>query len=110
LRTTLEIIIAVKDRQPVTARELELALLAMSGIERFEMQALLGLIKAVRDSSPDVKTTAELAWGTADRMWNAAKKPPDEWLGPGNIPGTPEQAERLRWGKAVYRAATGEEL
>lgn len=110
MRTTVEIIIAVKECQPVTEDELKLALLAQSGIEHFTREALLDLIEAIRTDKPTVKMKAEFAWGTADRMWNAGKKPPDEWLGPANIPGSPEYAERLAFGKALFKKATGIDL
>lgn len=110
MRTTLEIIIAVKECQPVTEEEMKLALLAMSGIEHFIKKELMDLIQAIREDKPTVKMKAEFAWGTVERMWNAAKKPPDEWLGPDNIPGSPEFAARLKWGKALFKKATGVDL
>jgi hypothetical protein len=110
MRTTLEIIIAVTECQPVTEDELKLALMAMSSIEHFLKQELLGLIEAIREGKPTVKMRAEAAWGTVERMWNAAKKPPDEWLGPTNIPGNAEHSARLKRGKALFKKATGIDL
>lgn len=110
MRSTVEIIIAVKECQPVTEQELKLALLAQTGIEHFTRTALLDLIEAIREGKPTVKMKAEFAWGTAERLWNAGKKPPDEWLGSDNIPGTPEYAARLEFGKALFKKATGVDL
>lgn len=110
MRTTVEIIIAVKECQPVTEDELKLALLAQSGIEHFIRTALLDLIEAIREDKPTVKMKAEFAWGTVDRTWNAGKKPPDEWLGPDNIPGSAEYAARLKFNKALFKKATGIDL
>lgn len=110
MRTTLQIIIAVKDCEPVTEEELRLALCALSGIEHFIRTDLEKLIDTVLNKERLAKFQAEFAKGTIERMFNAIKKPPDEWLGPGNIPGTPENNERMRWAKAVYKKATGEDL
>ena len=113
MRTTLQICIAVKEAEPdITDEELRLCIAAMSGIEHFYTQALVDLIEAIREGKPAgvLKMKAEFAWGTHERMFNAAKKPPAEWLGPGNIPGSPEQRERLAWAKRVYEKATGERL
>jgi len=112
-RTTLQICIAVKEAEPnITDEELRLCIAAMSGIEHFYHRSLLDLIEAVREFKSEgwVKMKAEFAWGTCERMFEAAKKPPEEWLGPGNIPGSPEQRERLAWAKRVYEKATGEKL
>lgn len=113
MRTTLQICIAVKEAEPdITDEELRLCIAAMSGIEHFYRQALVDLIEAIREGKPAelLKMKAEFAWGTHERMFNAAKKQPAEWLGPGNIPGSPEQQERLAWAKRVYEKATGQKL
>lgn len=43
-------------------------------------------------------------------MFQANKKSPKEWLGPNNIPGSPEQQERLKWAKDLYKTITGEKI
>ena len=112
MRTTLEIIIAVKESQPSTEEELRLALLAMNSIEHFLNNDLQKLIECIRQYRPmgSLKMQAEFAWGTIERMFNAEKMPPDEWLGPGNIPGTPQYERRLELGKAIFKQATGIDL
>ena len=112
MRTTLDIIIAVKDNEPATDEELRLALCALSGIEHFIRQDLTKLIQAIRDDKPTgyLKAKAEFAWGTIERMFTAKKKPPDQWLGPGGIPGTPENVERMKFGRKLFKAATGLDL
>ena len=113
MRTTLQICIAVKEAATdITDEELRLCIAAMSGIEHFYSQALVDLIEAIREGKPAglLKMKAEFAWGTHERMFIAAKKHPAEGLGPGNIPGSPEQRERLAWAKRVYEKATGEKL
>jgi hypothetical protein len=112
-RSTLDIAIAVKEAdENVTDEELRLCIAAMSGIEHFYRSALIDLIELIRDGKPEamLEMKAEFAWGTVERMFEAQKKPPADWLGPGNIPGTPEQRERLAWAKNVYEKATGEKL
>jgi hypothetical protein len=112
MRTTLQIILAVKECEPVTEEELKLALCAMSGIEHFLNQSLKKLIQSIREGKPEarLKMQAEFEWRTIERMFKAIKTPPDEWLGPGNTPGTEENRERMAWAKKVFKKATGEDL
>lgn len=112
-RSTLEIAIAVREAdENISDDELRLCIAAMSSIEHFYRSNLIDLIEMIREGKPEklLKMKAEFAWGTVERMFNAQKKPPAEWLGNGNIPGTPEQKERLAWAKNVYERATGEKL
>ena len=46
----------------------------------------------------------------AESRFKSIKMPVDKYLGPGNIPGSPEQVERLRMGKAIVKKVTGMEL
>lgn len=113
MRTTLEIQIAVKEAEPdITNEELRLCIEAQNGIEHFIRDELIKLIEAIREDKPAafLKMKAEFAWGTVERMFKAAKIPPDKWLGPDNIPGSPVQRQRLAWAKRVYEKATGEKL
>ena len=112
-RSTLDIAIAVKEAEKgITDEELRLCIAAMSGIEHFYRTALIDLIEVIREGKPQamVKLKADFAWGTVERMFEAQKKPPAEWLGPQNIPGTPEHDERLKLMKRIYEKATGEKL
>lgn len=112
MRTTNEIIVAVKECQPVTEQELKYALISMSSIDYFHKKDLMDLIQAIREEKPIpfLKMKAEFAWGTVERMFSGIKKPVDEWLGPGNIPGSPEQQARLAMGKKIFKKATGIDL
>lgn len=113
MRTTRQIQIAVQEADPsITDEELRLCIEAQRNIEHFYRKALLELIEAIRKDTPShlLKMKAEFAWGTHEQMFEAAKKPPAEWLGPQNIPGSPEQRERLGWAKRVFEKATGEKL
>jgi hypothetical protein len=113
IRTINQIQIAVQESDPnITDKELRLCIEAQRNIEHFYRQELIGLIEAIREGKPEklLKMKAEFAWGTVERMFTASKKPPAEWLGPNNIPGSPEQQRRLGWAKKVYEKATGEKL
>lgn len=112
MKTTLETIRAVKECEQVTEEELRLSLCALSAIEHFLREDLIRLIEAIREGKPThlLKMKAEFAQGTIDRMFTALKTPPDKWLGPNNIPGTPENNERMRIAKNIFKKATGLEL
>jgi hypothetical protein len=110
VRSTLEIIVAVKESQPVTETELRLALLALSSVGHFVEAELRSLADAVTADKPSAKMRAKFALETLERMFLACKKAPDEWLGPGGIPGNPEHDQRLKAGKALFKAATGQDL
>jgi hypothetical protein len=118
MRTTNEIICAVKDCQPATDEELRLALVAMSGMYLLLQSSLYELAEAVGidegKTGPQPLITARLRAHGAKRlledMFRAAKTPPDKWLGPAHTPGTPENKEQVRMARAVFKAATGREL
>ena len=113
MRTTNQIQIAVQEADPnITDEELRLCVEAQRTIDSFVSRTLLDLIQAIREGKPPavLKMKAEFAWGTLERIFEAAKKPPAAWLGPENIPGSPEQRQRLAWAKRVYEKATGEKL
>lgn len=112
MRSTLEIIIAVKDSQPVTHEELRLALLALNGIEHFVSHSHNDLIDAIEQGKPPalLKMKARLAADMRERLFQAMKKDPEQWLQPQNIPGNPEHDARLAWCKTIFEKATGEKL
>ena len=109
MRSTLEIIVAVKDSTPVTEEELRMALLALSGIEYFSASHVRRFA-ALKNADPlfeFLRAEAE-RWGT--ERFNALKKDPLEWLGPTNIPGSTEYKDRMALGKKIVKSATGLEL
>ena len=112
-RSTLDICIAVKEAEDeISDEELRLCVAAMCGIEHFYREALINLIELIREDKPMamLKMKAEFHWGTVEQMFEGQKKPMTEWLGPGNIPGTPEQQQRLALGKKIFKQATGIDL
>lgn len=112
MRSTVDIIVAVKECQPATEEELRLALVAMSAIEHFVRTDLQKLIDAVEEGKPAgvIEIKAAFAKGTISRMFKAIKMPVDKWLGPGNTPGTPENTKRLAMAKKIFKRATGLDL
>lgn len=112
MRTTNQIICAVKDNEPVTHEELRLALLALNGIEHFIRKSLDDLIEAIESGKPKVLVDFRVAAAKdmRERMFRAGNTDPEKWLGPQNIPGNKEHDERLAWGKALFEKATGQKL
>jgi hypothetical protein len=110
-RTTLQIQIAVQENDPnITEQELRLCIEAQRNIEHFYRRSLIDLIEAIRTGDRLLKPKAEFAWGTVERMFIAAKKPPAEWLGAHNVPGHPDQVASLKLAKKIFEKATGEKL
>ena len=109
MRQTIEIICDVQDCKPVTLEECKMALMAMSGIEHFMMHELRDLADAVLADKPAgaLKFRATQAKKLITSMFDAKKRDPLVWLGPGNTPGTPEHAERQKFARAVFKKATG---
>lgn len=108
MRSTAEIIVAVKECEPCTDEELRMALMALSGIEYFSNSKLRKLAEAVAKGHPTV-VQIELASAKAwqESRFAAERQDPLVWLGPPWTPGTPEYAERLASDKAILKAATG---
>jgi hypothetical protein len=112
-RSTCQIQVAVQEADPnISDEELRLCIEAQRNMEYFYQSELLGLIEAIRQGKPAniLRMKAEFAWGTHERMFAAAQKPPAEWLGPDNIPGSLGQREKLAWAKKVFKKVTGEDL
>lgn len=113
MRSTLDIIIAVKENQPCTEKELRLALLALSSMEFILKKDLMDLLEALnKEEHLSDRTSLRFLFAkqALDRMWEAAKIDPEQWLGSGNIPGTPEYEDRMRMNKKIFKKATGVDL
>lgn len=116
MRSTNEIIDAARAGDPCTEEELRCCIMAMHSWGSLVRSLLLTIwskpertdgskptIRALTMNS--VKTLIE----TAGKGWN---KPVDEWIGPRNMPGTPEMRERMAlahkvWAAAERRASNG---
>ena len=112
MRTTNQIICAVKECQPATEEELRLALTALSAIEWTIKDTLQGMIDSIRAGQPmrALQFRSACAQDTLSGMFHAIKSAPDVWLGANHTPGTPEQREGMRIAKAVVKKATGIDL
>ena len=104
MRSTLNIIIAVKEEEPVTEDELKMALLVMASVNYFYQKSLRDINEAHKDSklgwlSFKIKDGVKLI----ERMITAQKEDPLKWLGVENIPGTKEYEERYRLSKKIYK-------
>jgi hypothetical protein len=113
MRSTLDILVAVNENQPVEKEELRLAIVALSSIHHFVTDSLKNLLVAAEadpNTSGRVKLRVAAAKDTLKQMHQAKKTDPEKWLGPQNIPGTPEHDARLKAAKNLFEKATGEKL
>lgn len=113
MRSTLEILIAVDECQEVTLEETKMALAALDSICYFTKKNLDDLIEAIekeKNASLLLKMKLKFAKDTQESMFQARKKDPMEWLGPNNIPGSPEKQRFHEIAKKVFKKATGEDL
>lgn len=112
-RSILQILIAVQEAEPdITDEELRLCLHSVDSMQHFLRQYLIDLIEAIKEGKPQgiLKLRAGMAMAAVERLFSARKKTPLEWLGPHNVPGSPEQRASLAWAKDVFKRATGETL
>ncbi len=112
MRTTLQIILAVKESQNVTEEELKLALVALEGISYFYHHTAQDLVEAIEGKKSQVylDLKAGFARKSFESMFKALKTAPDKWLGPANTPGTEEYKQRMGWAKSLFKKATGIDL
>jgi hypothetical protein len=94
MRSTKDIITAVKESQPVTQDDLRMALLVMSTVDGFTWRELYDLIEAVQSDPEQARMKAAFAKGILERMYRAKKEDPETWLGPEQTPGA---AAHDRW-------------
>lgn len=112
MRTIGQIRIAVQEADPtLTDEELRLCIEAMRTQRHYITTAARALATAVLGNSPAL---ARLRAGELnkllDRMFEVDKKPPTDWLGADNIPGTEAYRKRLQQCKQIFKAATGLDL
>lgn len=110
MRSLLQIIIAVKDQTSVTEEELKLAVIALSGMETMDQRALRDLAEKIIEGSPIAKMKASFILRESEIRFKSKKMPVDKYLGPSNIPGTPENDKFVRMAKNIFKKATGEDL
>jgi len=114
MRSTNQIIIAVQECLPCTDAELRLCIMSLKARLYFAEDAANNMAEAIGPSGTATIASAKLQAGfwknEAEARFRAMKMPVDKYLGPGNTPGTPEHAERMQMGKAIFKAATGMDL
>lgn len=112
MRSTLDIIIAVKDSQPVTEQELKYALLALSAMNHFAERDIDNMLDAIETGRQDLITlrASFVNQSRETRRFKSMKLPVDKYLGPNNIPGSPEYEKRMKMNKAIFKKATGIDL
>jgi hypothetical protein len=92
MRSTAEIVCAVKECRPVTEEELRMALLVLNSTEYFLKRNLEKLLEAVEGKKPLILSlrTAEAKRWVQETLFTAHKADPAVWLGPSGTPGNPE--------------------
>jgi hypothetical protein len=110
MRSTNEIVIAVKESQPATDQELRYCVLALSAMEYFARHNLNDLVDCVLNENQTVRMRAEFSKNERENRFQSAKMPVDQYLGPRNTPGTPEYEAGVKMSKALFAKATGIEL
>lgn len=110
-RTINQIMIAVQENDPnLTNEELRLCVESLRVMLRFVEHTNSKLIEAIDSGGKSLGLRSLFAKQERESLFQARKKSPAEWLGPNNIPGSPEQVKQLAWAKRVYEKATGETL
>jgi hypothetical protein len=107
MRSTKDIIVAVKESQPATPDELRMALLVMSAVDGFTWRELYDLIEAVESDLDQAKMKATFAKGILERMYQARKEDPETWLAPDHMPGTADRDRWSRIGKKLLETIEG---
>lgn len=111
MRSTNEIIIAVKEQKPVTEQELRYAVCALSAMEYFANSEIESCIKGLETEKPTLRSfILKQAQGFNERRFKSFRLPVDQYLGPGNIPGTTENNQRRNVAKTILKSATGIDL
>jgi hypothetical protein len=99
MKTMLEVIIAVKEQQPVGEQELRLTCLAIYHMLKLTERTAVSLAECDPAKTPILKMHASEVLRRRESFFNAMKKPATEVLGPNWTPGTPEN-------EAMHRMAT----
>ncbi len=102
--------VAVQESQPCTEQELRLCVMSLHYQLYSAKKAADDMAGAIHEGKPSMKLRANFWQQDAETRFRSNKMPVDEYLGPGNTPGTPEHQKRLRIGKAILKKATGIEL
>ncbi len=112
IRSTNQIMIAVSECEPCTDDELRMCISAIGAMLRFAKRAADDMSEGIESGGAGVKhKVCARHWkNNADGRFKSIKMPVDEYLGPHHTPGSPEQVECLRLGKAIVKQGTGIDL
>ena len=107
MRATCEIIADIKDGKEVTYEELKMACLVQSFLLFQYQNDVKNLLKGgiaadmTKNGWYSDPKTSSAEHGMSSAYWKGIKADPIQFLGPANIPGTPEYERRYRVSKAV---------
>jgi len=103
MRSTVDIVCAVKEQTPVTEEELKMALLVMCTTEHFLKRKMEKLLEAVGSGNKfGVKLWADAATRfMRETLFRMHKSDPLECLGPSGIPGNPQHDRMYKAGCAL---------
>lgn len=107
MRATCEIIADLKDGKEVPYEELKMACLVQSFLLFQYQNDVKNLLKGGIAADMTKKgwysdpKTSSVERGMSSAYWNGIKADPVQFLGPANIPGTPEYERRYKVSKAV---------
>lgn len=103
MKSINQIQIAVQEGKPLTEEEMRFCIESQRIIIHYYEKALDNLVKAIREAKPTalIKLRADFAYDTSSRMFEARKMLPQDWLGPDNIPGTPEYKNKKATGETL---------
>ena len=105
MRSTNEIIIALKECEHVEYEELRMACLVLNNLLFFSHNNTKRLLKGGTAAEITKKMEfpdAHADLGISKTEYEATRNDPVEWLGANNIPGTPEYMERYKISKAIF--------
>ena len=113
MRSTNEIIIALKECEHVEYEELRMACLVLDSLLFFSHNNIERLLKG----GIAAEITKELEFpdayadlGISKTEYDAMKKDPVEWLGVDNIPGTIGYLERYKISKAIFNKVVNDDV
>jgi hypothetical protein len=103
MRSTNNLIIAVTECKPCTDEELRFCISALTAMLHFAEKAANEMSDGIEGGGTSLKhkVCSKLWHENAEGRFKAIKMPVDKYLGTGNMPGSPEQVERMRFGKAL---------
>ena len=111
MRSTANIIGAIKDCEPVEYEELRLAVLVLDSLLTFKQKHLIRLLKGGYGAELTEKMEypdAHKDLGISKTEWNALRMDPEKYLGKSHIPGTPEFESHYKISKKILEKALAE--